>query len=236
MENVLGIFASLIRTQLEFRVYTTKESIRYTFLAAILGGTSLGPQDIIFEWPHPEARRAKIDMLIPSRDGKPVAIAFKYDRAYPGGVATSRAQNAGMLFRDIFRLAGFARPRNTERFLIFCTAATMVRYFRNPANGHTTFFDLPKRERIAIDARYLAGKPATFRKALEAERIVELECRWAESLPMEHELRIYIVRPHGLRPGQPILPRNTHRREGRVLVWRRPELLDQEAGNQEHRS
>jgi hypothetical protein len=46
MADVLGIFASLIRTQLEFRVYTTKESIRYTFLAAILAGTSLGPQDI----------------------------------------------------------------------------------------------------------------------------------------------------------------------------------------------
>jgi hypothetical protein len=51
---------------------------------------------------------------------------------------------------------------------------------------------------MMIDALHLPGKPAASRKALGAELTVELECRWAESLPQTHELRIFVVRPFGL--------------------------------------
>src|SRR5437899_2686070 len=128
MENVIAAFADLLRIRFETGVLTTEDSIRYTFFAALLAETALKPNDIVLEYPHPQIHGAKIDTFIPSYNGKPVAIEFKYDRLIPSGAAIPRPQNAGELFKDIWRLMQFAPVTEANRILVFCTDAIMIKY------------------------------------------------------------------------------------------------------------
>jgi hypothetical protein len=69
----------------------------------------------------------------------------------------------------------------------------MVTYFRNPANAHTSFFDLAMGNRLRIDHVYLAGRPPTFSRSLGAEFIVDVQSLLLERLPRNHELRVFSV-------------------------------------------
>ncbi len=193
MEDILADFAGVIRRRLENRSYTTEDSVRYSFFVALLAHSSLEPHEVVLEYPHPQIAGAKIDTFLPSFDGRPTAIEFKYDREIPSGAAVPRPQNAGELFSDISRLARFVATPEPRRLLVYCTDSIMVKYLQNPANGHASFFNLGKNQRMTVDSSYLSSKPATFLKALGSQLSVELECRWSEALPNEHHLRVYGV-------------------------------------------
>ena len=180
---------------MELKVPTTEDSIRYTFFAALIASGEIEPHEVLLEVPHPKIRRAKIDTVLPSLSGRPIAIEFKYDREIPSSSAVPKPQNAGELFKDFSRLALYTTNPEPERLLVYCTDHVMVKYFQNIVNGHTAFFSLALRERLMVDDAYIASKPAAFQKALGTELLVELECVWSESLPNHHELRIYNVLP-----------------------------------------
>ena len=197
MKDIFAEFAQLLRKRFGQGAYTTEDSIRYTFFAALLAKSDFEAQDVVLEYPHPQIPGAEVDTLLTSVRGAPVAIEFKYDRQIPSGHALPRPQNAGELFKDMSRLAQLRGTPDPLRLLVYCTDSTMATYFKKPANGHTPFFNVADGERVTIDAAYIASKPATFRKSLGSELRVELTCRWSEALPNEHQLRVYEVVPAG---------------------------------------
>lgn len=193
IDNVFSEFSSLMHTRLAASIYTTEDSIRYTFFIALLTRTSIKPHEIVLEYPHPVS--GKVDTYIPSLKGKSVVIEFKYDRNIPSKNAVPRPQNAGEIFADVYRLYRFTAPAEPDRLLIYCSDRIMAQYFRNPANGYSDFFDIGQGQTILIDDKFINTKTATFKKKIGGPMAVILECLWTDSLPQEHHLRIYKIIP-----------------------------------------
>ena len=180
VKHVLGEFVRLLRLRFQLNGFTTEDSIRYTFFAALLAKSQLEPHDVVLEFPHPEIHGARIDTWVPSFEERPLAIEFKYDRENPSGSTVPRTQNAGELFKDMARLARLPTTPDPLRLLVYCTDSKMATYFQKPDNGHTAFFNLADSDRVTIDAAYVMSKPATFQKSLGSDLSVELTCRAAE--------------------------------------------------------
>jgi hypothetical protein len=193
MENVFNDFIILLKKRFELGIFTTEDSIRYTFFYALISKGSVLPHEIILEYPHPAIQRAEIDTYIPSFQGTSLAIEFKYDREIPSGQAIPKPQNAGELFKDMDRLARFNSNSDLKRIQVYVADRLMVTYFNNPENGHKDFFSL--RQGLKIEESYLAGKPKTFVNSLKARPSFEILCLLSEKLPGEHELRIFQVMP-----------------------------------------
>ena len=196
INKVFAEFSSLLRTRFAESVYTTEDSIRYTFFIALLTHTDIKPHEIILEYPHP-VMSAQVDTYIPSLDGKPIVVEFKYDRNIPSKSAVPRPQNAGEIFADIYRLHKYtvSPTRDRDRLLIYCSDRIMAQHFLNPANGYSGFFDIAQGKTILIDDKFIDSKTVTFKKQIGGPMAVILECLWAESLPQEHHLRIYKIIP-----------------------------------------
>jgi len=194
LEDVFSEFSDLMHTRLSALIHTTEDSIRYTFFTALLSRTDLRPHEVILEFPHPTIS-GKIDTYIPSLNGKPTAIEFKYDRNIPSGSAVPRSQNADELFADIYRLVKFTAPSEPDRFLVYCTDRIMAHHFRNPDKHYGRFFDLQCRDTMRIGEKYIEDKSKTFRKYIGGTLSTNLECVWTEELSQEHHLRIYSILP-----------------------------------------
>src|SRR5713226_5255731 len=98
-------FSTLLGERLGLGVFTTEDSIRYTFCIALLSSGGLKHTDVILEYPHPVIPGAEIDTIIRGvNDRQPVAVEFKYDRENPGGTNQNRTQRAAAVVNDIFRL------------------------------------------------------------------------------------------------------------------------------------
>lgn len=82
---VLPAFAEFLDRRLAKGVFTTEDSVRYTFFWALSQTLKLAPEEIILEHPHPRITRAEIDTYIPDLGGRAFAIEFKYDRENPAG-------------------------------------------------------------------------------------------------------------------------------------------------------
>lgn len=195
MEGVWPHFTELLRTRLEADVFTTEDSIRYTFYFAFCAKTGIQPHEIVLEFPHPQIRRAQVDTYVPRFRGASLAVEFKYDRQIPSGQAIPKPQNAGELFKDMYRLARFHPDHPVRRLLVYIADPLMVVYFRNPANGHSRFFSLPQGESMSVQREYLRGKANTFVNSLGAEPDFKLACVWRAGLPKGNELRVLEVTP-----------------------------------------
>ena len=193
MDEVLAEFSRLLRRRLELGTFTTEDAVRYTFFYALLSKGRVQPHEIILEWPHPNIARTQIDTYVASSSGMSLAIEFKYDREIPSGQAIPKPQNAGELFKDMDWLVRIADYPSMRRILVYLANRLMVTYFSNAENGHTSFFGLGKGTRLRVDDSYLIGKPATFVKSLGVQPRFQLECLWSESMPKQHELRVYEV-------------------------------------------
>ena|SRR5213593_1895018 len=127
-------FANLLTERLELRVFTTEDSIRYTFYAALVA-SGLKHTDLVLEFPHPAIPEAEIDTIVREGDGRqPVAIEFKYDRANPGGTNQNRTKRAAAALVDIYRLVKVPPSLATVKYFVYVTDGEMAGYFRNPAN------------------------------------------------------------------------------------------------------
>ncbi len=180
-------FATLLNERFSKSVYTTEDSIRYTFFTAVLDSGIYQHHELIMEYPHPAIPGAEVDTYIPateSRTGE--VIEFKYHRQIPSGKNPPRPQKAGHLFKDIDRLQRFENGIEINRIFIYVTDGEMANYMDNKSNGLYDFFRLPEGERLNIGEQYINGKSDTFQKASGTKLDAVVECVLSRSLAAEH--------------------------------------------------
>lgn len=191
LDATLARFSNVLSMRLIKGVFTTEDSVRYTFFTALLQQSGLNSEDVVLEYPHPSIAGAKIDTWIPSFEGNSLAIEFKYDRDIPSEKNTPRTQKAGKVFHDLYRLGQI--KDGTRRLFIYLTGPEMALYFSNPGNGLTEFFSLPQGRTFPIDSAFISGKSSTFATSVSKAPDVVVGL-YGCSLPGKHELRAYEVR------------------------------------------
>ena len=160
IDSILQSFGKLLSVRLQKGVYTTEDSVRYTFFAALNNVARLNPEDIIIEYPHPTIKRAMIDTYVPRLEGETLAVEFKYDRQIPSGKNMPRPQKAGALLRDVARLSRIHDPNKLRLLFVYLTDSEMAAYLSNPANGLADFFLLKPGRNLTVDHAYLAPRSA----------------------------------------------------------------------------
>ena len=193
MLDVFKQFSKLLETRLEKAVFTTEDSVRYTFFAALLDVTELKPHQVILEYSHPNIDLAEIDTWIQELNGEDVAIEFKYDREIPSGKNANRTQRAGKLFHDLSRLLQIVDHNPIKRIFVYLASSEMVKYMMNPKNGLEGFFLLEQGKELEIRNEFFTAKAKTFRDEVGSLFNAKLVSLWKQSLPNNHELRVYEV-------------------------------------------
>jgi len=197
--EIYQAFYNHLKDRLEKKVFTTEDSVRYSFFAALLSSTRLTPSNIVLEYPHEGIPGAEVDTYIPQYDGHEVIIEFKYDRAMPGGGNLPRTQKAGSLFKDIGRLTLFI-PRSQSkptRLFIHMTDGEMATYMGNAGNGLDTYFNLPVGSCLRVDLPFFQNKAAVFQRSAGQPFKATLIGRFSGELPNRHFLRIFEIQPDG---------------------------------------
>jgi hypothetical protein len=197
MKNVWEEFAYLLDRRFKVDVITTEDSVRYTFFAALLRQKLAEPEEVILELPHPKIARAEIDTWIVRRNDCPIAIEFKYDRQIPSGHNSPRPMKAGKLFNDLFRLALICQPGKTLCYFVYLTDSEMASYLQNKANGLADFFDCTPVSPLFVGQVYIEGKSTTFQTQAGEITPLSLVSVHSQSLPKQHELRVFEVRRQG---------------------------------------
>ncbi len=192
LSAVFDRFGELLLARLDGDAFTTEDSVRYTFFAALLEKGGIECHNVIMEYPHPSIPGAEVDTWIPSFDGSGLAIEFKYDRDIPSGRNTPRTQKAGKVFHDLYRL-GKIEPR-VRRIFIYLAGPEMAGYFGNPTNGLSNFFLLPSGKSLVIDSAFLSGKSATFSASAGEIPNVVVTALYGRNLPRLHHVRGYEVK------------------------------------------
>ncbi|VGO17454.1 hypothetical protein PDESU_06050 [Pontiella desulfatans] len=190
-EAIYSSFDNYLTQRLSNHVFTTEDSVRYSFFASLLKNTSLQPYDIVMEFPHNHRQNARVDTYIPNYEEKEVVIEFKYDRANPGGKNAPRPQKAGKHFNDMCRLLEFQTRLPALRFFIYLTDGEMTAYLSNGKNKLDTYFGLGTGEELKIGEDFLNNKCKTFQKSTGRMPNGIIKCVWKNRLPENHELRIY---------------------------------------------
>ena len=193
MNDVLERFSKLLETRLGKRVFTTEDSVRYTFFAALLDVTNLKPEQVILEYSHPAIDGAKVDTWIQELLGETVAIEFKYDRKIPSGKNSPKPQKAGKLFHDLYRLLVIDGHDPIRKIFVYLTSEEMAKYMRKSKNGLNDFFSLKQGEELEIKVDFFTNKAPTLQKAASPLFNAKLVSLWNQSLPKDHELRVYEV-------------------------------------------
>lgn len=197
MNAVLQVFSSLIDERLSSGVFTTEDSVRYTFFLALLEAKFCKHTDIVLEMPHPTIPKAEVDLYICAGGNRPAtAFEFKFDRPIPSEKNAPRTQKAGAVFKDLFRLARVPKETATQRFFIYLTAHEMAAYFRNPVNNLVSFFELPEGQCYALGPNFVLGQAATFQNVVGNWYInCQLTGAFRRNLSQQHFLRIFVVGP-----------------------------------------
>ena len=113
MDQVFSLFSGLLAERLRSDVFTTEDSVRHTFVHALLSSGFCSHTDVVMEAPHPMITGAKIDIAVRS-----LAFEFKYDRKIPSKKNPPSPQKAGASFADIFRLAKLPPSATALRYFI----------------------------------------------------------------------------------------------------------------------
>jgi hypothetical protein len=195
LRATLERFDELLQERLNAEVFTTEDSIRYTFFHALIEAGYCKLVEVILEMSHPAIPRAQIDLLILAAQNRPsVAFEFKYDRAIPSGKNLPRPQKAGAVFKDLFRLARIPRVLAQDRYFIYITGPEMLGYFQNPRNHFVKFFNLKEKDRFVITDQFVESQVQTFRNYVKG---YVLPCfvvgAYRQDLPNQHALRIFQV-------------------------------------------
>lgn len=169
MQKVLEHFSAMLRARFEARVFTTEDSIRYTFYAAASMYAGVRPTEVVLEFPHPVIAGAEVDTIIlATAERSSTAIEFKYDRGNPGGTNQNRTQRAASVLVDVFRLAKIPRGVAARRYFVYVTDSEMAGYLKNPANRLNGFFDLASSAApLPFGLSAWAGFPLTFRTRVD---------------------------------------------------------------------
>lgn len=206
LQSVWALFASLLDRRFVDRVYTTEDSVRYTFFAALLSSGYYEPTHIVLELPHPTIHGAEIDTFIAAQKDRPaLAIEFKYDRPIPSQRNLPRTQKAGQVFKDIFRLAHVPTTTAEVKYFVYLTDQEMASYFQNPRNGLLDFYDLRTNQAYMLSEDHFHSLAHTFRQIVQ---LTYMDCSvvgvFGRELALRHSLRIYEI--SSLRHDQPAMP------------------------------
>lgn len=195
MRPIFDNFAKLLEERLRNGVFTTEDSVRYTFFLALLEAKYCKHTDIILELPHPSIPKAEVDLFIQAAESHPAtAFEFKYDRPIPSEKNAPRTQKAGAVFKDLFRLARVPKETATQRFFIYLTAQEMAVYFRNPGNNLLSFFELPEGQCYSLATNFVLGQAATFQNVVGNWPVdCQLTGAFLKNLTSKHYLRIYQI-------------------------------------------
>ena len=189
-------FADLLDTRFSKEVFTTEDSVRYTFFYAISSEFELVPHDIVLESVHPNIDGHKeIDMLIPEKKDCPeLVFEFKYD-VKRRSVSPARLK-AGHLFADIFRLFLYKKEHQKSKcFLIYVTSLEQANYLSKEKNRLNNFFNLPTGQTLQINSDYVKNHANTFVNAAKAYGIHECKISSCLNVDLEnsHYVRIYEI-------------------------------------------
>jgi hypothetical protein len=199
MNKVVVEFTELLRHRLAADVYTTEDSVRYTFFAALLH-CGIPAEQVVLESPHHTISRAEIDTLILGNDRFPdIAIEFKYDRANPSGTNQPMPHKAGKALADLSRL--LRCPPDLGRYFIYLTDRELARYLASPRNGLSGVFGLAEGDCLKVGPEFFDDRCTTLRSAMGMwpGRAV-LHGIACEALPREHHLRVIAVEPVAISP------------------------------------
>ena len=185
-------FGQLLDRRLAKSVFTTEDSVRYTFFAAVLKCENLNPEDIILEHRHPTISSAYVDTWIPAINGDGVALEFKYHRDIPSGSNANRTEQAGKIFHDLYRLGQF-HPA-ARRVFVYLASSEMTNHFSSERNHLNEFFSLALGAALRIDEAFLAGRAKSFKSMVPTTPNIDVVSIFARSLPQNHQIRAYEVR------------------------------------------
>ena len=176
LQSAFQKFGKLLDTRFSKNVFTTEDSVRYTFFNAMSSVFELVPDDIVLESIHPNIDgHKKIDMLIPEKKDCPeLVFEFKYDRKIPSGTNSPRPQKAGHLFADIFRQFRYKKEHQKSKcFLIYVTDSEQADYFSKEGNRLDDFFNLLNGQTLQINLDYINNHSDTFVNAAKTYGIHE---------------------------------------------------------------
>ncbi len=167
-KQVLEHFAAMLRARFTAGVFTTEDSVRYTFYSAASLYGGIRHTEVVLEYPHPVIGDARIDTIIlAAAEREPIAIEFKYDRGNPGGSNQNRTQRAASVLVDVFRLAKIPTDIAARRYFVYVTDSEMAGYFKNPANRLCSFFDLSASRAYSLRGDAFSGFSQTFRARVD---------------------------------------------------------------------
>jgi len=167
VKTVFSDFAALLEQRLTSEVFTTEDSVRYTFFYALLKNNFCQHTEVILEKTHPTISKAELDLFICASEEHPsAAFEFKFDRPIPSEKNAPRTQKAGAVFKDLFRLACVPAAEAQQRFFIYLTANEMADYFRNPQNQLQSFFELPEGKTYSLTPEFVKGLASTFQSVV----------------------------------------------------------------------
>jgi hypothetical protein len=191
--DVFELFTLYLNKRLEKGIYTTEDSIRYSFFAALIEKETIYPWEIVQEFPHNHIENALVDTFTPKYQEGTAVFEFKYHREIPSGKNSPRPQKAGQIFRDLYRLLQFNSKEECVRLMIYVTDTEMRSYMLNKNNGLFDFFTLDTGKTLNIDFSYFKDKSLTFNRACGQPFQVEISCLWKKKLEAQHELRIFQI-------------------------------------------
>ncbi len=152
-------FVTLLIRRLAARIFTTEDSVLYTFFAALLH-VGIAPEQVILEKPYPNLPDERLDMLLCGRDGLPqAAMEFKYSREIPSGKSAASTRSAGQLLRDCRRL--LAWPDAVARYFVLISTPKLGGYL---GRRLAPIFSLAPGETLDLDAPFFTGMAPTFHK------------------------------------------------------------------------
>jgi hypothetical protein len=195
INSIFKDFATLLEERLYADIFTTEDSVRYTFFHALLSGGFCNHTEITLELPHPTIAKAKIDLFIQPSDQRPSsAFEFKYDRPIPSKKNAPRTQKAGAVFKDLFRLARIPVETASIRVLIYLASQEMQDYFSNPNNGLSAFYNQAIGNPYQVTSDMMTSKASTFRSVVEDWFTpISVTCLYRRDLSRQHAMRIFQV-------------------------------------------
>ena len=196
LQSAFQKFGDLLDTRFSKEVFTTEDSVRYTFFYAISSELELVSHDIILESEHPNIDGHKeIDMLIPEKKDCPeLVFEFKYDVKRRS--VSAAPFKAGHLFADIFRLFLYKKEHQKSKcFLIYVTSLEQANYLSKEKNRLNNFFNLPTGQTLQINSDYVKNHADTFVNAAKAYGIHECKILSCLNTDLEnsHYVRIYEI-------------------------------------------
>jgi hypothetical protein len=195
MKEIFNNFAIQLAERFSKEIYTTEDSIRYTFFNSLITIGNYQHHEIILEYPHKKIPNASIDSyILPTKIRTGKVFEFKYTRRLPGGKNLPRPENAGSLINDLFRLKLFT-SKNADRYFIYVTDDEMANYLNTPKNKLDDFFNLQKGSVLNINKKYLRNHcDSLVRKIKNNNCTCKISMIISKELPYNNFLRIYQIK------------------------------------------